>query len=363
MAKKPEPRNQRPDRHAAVRTLSLKLKRFLRDLAVSFFRLIGSEVFDSRTGRRLGRGLIVPWRGRIHLLGFHHAFVPVLQPQPRLTYWHQEIAFTAHDEVDFPRTRKKSQQPSPPCVLLLLLDHRSPEAVAQTLALWHAAGFVAADILLAYGGTDSDFAAISHPHKFHLTGHGHLTRHHQREKQSYRELFSHAAEWLRDNPHTHVLFHEYDHLPLVKNLPARLLDLAGREDADLLGVELYRIDTTTHPHWLANETHPYAAPVTLSMLGTGHFWTREAWEAVALDHTLADWYLELDMPTTAHRLGFRARRIADQGRFVKALEKHRPTLDAALSSGAWTLHPVKDTAAFPQIHAHLTAQAIYSPLQ
>jgi hypothetical protein len=89
------------------------------------------------------------------------------------------------------------------------------------------------------------------------------------------------------------------------------------------------------------------------MLGTGHFWTREAWQAVALDPALADWYLELDMPTTAHRLGFRARRIDAQGRFVKALEKHLPTLEAALQAGAWSLHPVKDPSTLEKIHAHL----------
>lgn len=343
----------RPCPHDSA-ALKDKLHRLLRDLAVSFFRLVGSEVRDCRTGRSLGRGLILPWRGRIHLLGFHHSFVPVPQHQPRLTYWHRELAFTAHDEVDFPRTRQIPPPPAQPRVLLLLLDHRPPAAIAKTLALWHAAGLAPDDILLAHGGSTTDFAAIAHPHKFHLAGHSHITRHHQREKQSYRELLTRSTDWLRTQPHTHLLFHEYDHLPLVKNLPARLLDLARREDADLLGVELYRIDSSTHPHWLSNETQTHSAPVALSMLGTGHFWTREAWEAVALDPALADWYLELDMPTTAHRLGFRARRIDDQGRFVKALEKHRPTLEAALQAGAWTLHPAKDPASLDKILSHLS---------
>lgn len=340
-----------------MRNFSSKIKRLLRDLAVSFFRLIGSEVIDSRAGRSLGRGLILPWRGRIHLLGFHHSFVPVPQHQNRLTYWHRELAFTAHDEVDFPRTRKVSASPVEPRPLLLLLDHRPPGAVAETLAVWNSAGLAAGDILLVHGGSASDFAGVAHPNKLHLAGRAHTTTHHQREKQGYSELLALSCEWLRTQPHTHILFHEYDHLPLAKNLPARLLELARREDADLLGVELYRVDASTHPHWLSNESKTYNSPVALSMLGTGHFWTREAWEAVALDRTLDGWYLELDMPTTAHRLGFRARRIDRQGRFVKALEKHRPAFEAAVEAGAWSLHPVKDGPTIARIQAHLRGLA------
>jgi len=334
-----------------------KLKRLLRDFAVSFFRLVGSEVIDCRTGRSLGRGLILPWRGRIHLLGFHHSFVPVPQHQARLTYWNREIAFTAHDEVDFPRTRKIQPPPAHPRVLLILLDHRAPDAVAETLSIWNAAGFSADDILLAHGGTASDFSVIAHPHKIHLAESAHLTSHHQREKQSYRELLALSADWLDTRPHTHILFHEYDHLPLVKNLPDLLLDLARHEDADLLGVELYRVDSSTHPHWLSNETQTYNAPTALSMLGTGHFWIREAWQSVALDPALAGWYLELDMPTTAHRHGFRLRRIDAQGRFVKALEKHRPSPEVAIQAGAWSIHPVKNPAETAFIRNHLLSGA------
>jgi len=339
-----------------VRILSSKLKRFLRNVAVTFFRLVGTEVHDYRTGRSLGRGLILPWRGRIHLLGFHHAFVSVPLPQKRLTYWHQALAFTAHDEVDHPRTRPREKPPiacDQARVLVLLLDHRAPEAVEKTLSVWHAAGFAPADILLAYGGNAADFAAIAHPNKFHLSGQSHTTGHHQREKQSYREILTRSTTWLRDLPHTHILFHEYDHLPLVPNLPARLVNLLNSENADLLGYELYRRDNSTHPHWLANETLTYNAPTAVSMLGTGHFWTSEAWQAVSLDHTLADWYLELDMPTTAHRLGFRLRRHISQNSFVKALENDRPSLEAALASGAWTLHPVKDAKTLTLIRSHL----------
>lgn len=329
-----------------------KTKRLLRDLAVAIFRLIGSEVRDPRTGRSLGRGLILPWRGRIHLLGFHHTLLPHPLHQPRLTYWRQTLAFTTHDELDTPRHQPIHSPPSPR-VLLLLLDHRPPTAIHHTLSIWHAAGFAPDDILLAHGGPASSLPHIHHPHTIQLQTTHHLTTHHQREKQSYRELLTATTRWLHHRPHTHILFHEYDHLPLVHHLPARLLTLLQHENADLLGYELYRRDRTTHPHWLSNETTTHDPLPAISMLGTGHFWTRPAWETVSLDHTLAHWYLELDMPTTAHRHGYRLRRHTAQNPFVKALQKHRPHLEAAITAGAWTLHPVKDPASLDRILAHL----------
>ena len=54
-----------------------QLKQVLRDVSVWFFRLIGSEIRDCRTGKPLGRGLIFYWGGRVHLLGCDCAVVPV----------------------------------------------------------------------------------------------------------------------------------------------------------------------------------------------------------------------------------------------------------------------------------------------
>lgn len=74
----------------------------LRNAVVAFARLIGSNIHDARDGRKLGRALIVPWRGRIHLIGLE-AESPVrlrFLTQQRLTYWKQEIGFVAALEPD-----------------------------------------------------------------------------------------------------------------------------------------------------------------------------------------------------------------------------------------------------------------------
>jgi hypothetical protein len=84
-----------------------KLKLALRALVLSLARLVGSQLVDARTGRVLGRALLVPFRGRILVIGLEIAVVPVFIPQDRLTYWKQELGFTAHPPPDFPH------EPSP----------------------------------------------------------------------------------------------------------------------------------------------------------------------------------------------------------------------------------------------------------
>jgi hypothetical protein len=74
----------------------------LRALVLSLARLAGSQLVDVRTGRALGRALLVPLRGKILVIGLEATVVPVFIPQQRLTYWKQELGFTAHPPPDFP---------------------------------------------------------------------------------------------------------------------------------------------------------------------------------------------------------------------------------------------------------------------
>ena len=341
-----------------------QLKQALRDVGVWFFRLIGSEIRDCRTGRPLGRGLIFYWGGRVHLLGCDCAVVPLPIAQKRLTYWKQSIGFTAHPEVDFPKQHAVSASTGErENVLLVLLDHRDPESVEKTICLWTKAGFERDSLLLAYGGRQDAFQKISHSQKFLLTESKHKTSDHQRERQSYREIFSRTTNWLKGRSFTHILFQEYDHLPMVADLPARMLRCLAAEKADILAYHLGRVDASTNPHWLATVTETYDQPIALSMLGTGHFWSRQAWEAVSADGVLASWYLELDIPSTAHRLGYRIREIPLQGKFVQNLVSNRPSPDEAQKCGAWTLHPVKDLHTFAIVEEHFPMQQSSSDLE
>jgi hypothetical protein len=77
------------------------------------------------------------------------------------------------------------------------------------------------------------------------------------------------------------------------------------------------------------------------MLGTGSFWTRDAFLAVARQEETVPVYLEIYLPTVAHHLGFRIRDFADQSRFVLGEGDLAAEIPRARAEGAWTLHPVK----------------------
>ncbi len=321
---------------------------------MGLFRLLGSDIRDCRTGQVVGRGVVVAWRGKVHLLGVAPAVVPVPLRQERVTYWRQEIGFTCHGPVDYPDRRQgRATREAPDKTLLVLLDHRDAVAVGENLALWRHAGFGPERILLAYGGRPETFATLPVENKILLEDPRLRTRDAQRERQSYRELLVKTTAWLQGRPFTHVLFHEFDHLPLVSDLEDRLLERMHHEGAAVLGYHVGRIDGSTNPHWLNCVEETWPCEEALLMIGTGHFWTREAWEAVTADPSLASWYLELDLPSTAHRQGFRVRSMAEQEPFVRTGAEFLPALEEAIDRGAWTYHPVKDPALFAKVAKHL----------
>jgi hypothetical protein len=96
------------------------IRRFIRSLGLKIAHTIGTPIKDYQSGRSFGRALIIPWRGKIHVIGLKEPLRAMFQPQKRLTYWKQEIVFTEHPPPDFPRERKagetgisKSQAPNP----------------------------------------------------------------------------------------------------------------------------------------------------------------------------------------------------------------------------------------------------------
>ena len=82
------------------------MKMLIRALGLRIARTFGTRIIDSQSGKSLGRALIIPWRGKIHVIGLKAAVRPLFQPQTRLTYWKQEIVFTVHPPPDFPNERR-----------------------------------------------------------------------------------------------------------------------------------------------------------------------------------------------------------------------------------------------------------------
>ena len=239
-------------------------------------------------------------------------------------------------------------------VLNVLLSHQRSEQLGPVLDLWRQTD-AAQDLLLAHGGSPADYEQIGYAPKLFVEDSRLRTRDHQREYQSITGLLKAVHRWMRANDFGCDYIHiaEYDHLPLVADLNARQLARARTEDADLLAFHLHRIDGTSHPHYLYHAANAQFAEwlrsmsvrsdmeVTLSMLGTGSFWRREAFERlVALEEPFPI-YFEVYLPTLVHHLGFRVRDWAEQNPFVVNRGDRGGEIEQARSAGAWTLHPVK----------------------
>jgi hypothetical protein len=238
-------------------------------------------------------------------------------------------------------------------VLNLVLTHQSPDRIARVLEYWR--DYCASEnLLIAYEGTEANFRAIQHPAKVRIDDPRLRTKDHGRDRQSYSGVFRAASDWLRDRPHTHVFFAEYDHLPLKTDLNARQLGRLAEEGADVLGVAVGRVDGTNWPDYLYHVGSPgfseYWAHVSvrtdktavLHMFCSGSFWTRQALDAVARTQEPFPIYLEIFLPTAAHHLGFRVRDWGEEAsRFISNLGNFGERIEEARQAGAWTIHPVK----------------------
>ena len=209
------------------------------------------------------------------------------------------------------------------------------------------------NVLVAFNGSDDAFAQISHPCKVRVIDDRLVTVQHSRERQSYTAIFREASRWLAERDYTHVHFCEYDHIPLVPDLNDRQLARLEEERADVLAFQLARVDGTNQPHYLYHKALPGFVEhwqnlsvradksVVLSFFGTGSFWTRAAFDAVAATREPFPIYLELYLPTVAHHLGYRLRDWREQNRFTSSLGNFIYAIDQNRREGAWMIHPAK----------------------
>lgn len=244
-------------------------------------------------------------------------------------------------------------------VLNLVLTHQAPDQIARMLTYWRVC-CAPENLLIVFDGSDADFHNIPHPTKIKIDDPRLRTRGHGRERQSYGGVFRAASAWLRERPHTHVSFNEYDHLPLRADLNARQLGRLAEEGADVLGVAVTRVDRTCWPHNLYHYSLPgfseYWAQTSvrkdktlmLHMFCSGSLWTRRAFDAVAQTPEPFPMYLEIFLPTLAHHLGFRVRDWgAEASRFITNTGNLADQIEKARQAGGWTIHPVKTLPPLP----------------
>ena len=239
-------------------------------------------------------------------------------------------------------------------VLNVILSHQSAPAIERMLRWWKEHVPIES-ILIAYGGDKSEFSSINHDPKCFIDDPRLRTRDYQRELQSYSKLFQAAGQYLNENgsKFDFVHFAEYDHLPIAKDLNQRQVERLKKERADVMGFHLHRVDGTSNAHFLYHASNRKFAEywaamsrrdeleVVLSMFGSGSFWTREAFCAVASVAEPFPIYMEIYLPTLAHHLGFRLRDFAEQNEFIGVLKDRTNEIEEARAKGAWTLHPTK----------------------
>lgn len=80
------------------------MKSYLRQLGMCVVRIMGTTILDVADGKELGKAIMVPWRGRVHLIGYEGVPLRVVcVPQNRVCYWRIELGFSRAEVPDYAR--------------------------------------------------------------------------------------------------------------------------------------------------------------------------------------------------------------------------------------------------------------------
>jgi hypothetical protein len=239
-------------------------------------------------------------------------------------------------------------------MLCVLLAHKV-ESAERSLQIWQDAGFVNPTPFLVFGGTKEDFERVRWDRKVWCDDPRLRSAPAPAAKQSYRSVFRLVAGVLPHEPNvSHILLAEFDLLPLQKDLPTRLLQALDSEAADVLLSYLSRVDQTNAPHYLYHLQDPSFASAwkafslrenpesIFNALVVGSVWRKQAWVALSEIELPVEVYLEMEIPTNLHHLGFRIRnfpRVWTQ--FLRATPWPQDALKTARNEQAPWLHPWK----------------------
>ena len=94
----------------------LLITNILRVVILKLVHTFGVRLKDQRTGEPLGRVLVVPFRGKLWIIGLSASVRPEFLPQARTTYWKQDLGFSTHPDPDFPSVQhsdKTRDHPAP----------------------------------------------------------------------------------------------------------------------------------------------------------------------------------------------------------------------------------------------------------
>lgn len=338
-------------------TISVQfLKQSIRKCLLWCMGLLSKDIKDCMTGEMLGRGFLLAWGGSVWLIGYRgRPLIARFLPQGRLTYWRQYIGFTTTEQPDFPRLvdTRRGCLPGSSRVINVVLTHLDGEHLARLRERWTGV-CREEDLWIAFGGEKSRFESLG-AGQFVYVGDGGIRRtDNQREMQSYTGIFQTMAPVIEREKPDFIYLCEYDHLPLRQDLNALQVAEMTEAGADVMGHFLARIDGTGHPHYLQHSSDPAFRRhwesvslrenkgVVLTMFGSGSFWSRNAFLAVAVREQEIPCYVELYLPTLAHHLGYRVKCWDESRHLLSNLPSPRISERIALEKCCWTVHPVKE---------------------
>lgn len=234
---------------------------------------------------------------------------------------------------------------------IVLISHQSRAEVRAMCGMWQRL-HPEARIHVAYGGTAENFSTLDWPDRTWIPDPRLRTRDHQRERQSYQGVMRGVSQALAGSGTQRILMVECDVVPLREGLIDYLTSREQEEKAQVLGTRVLRVDGTSHPHYLAHQSHPLfqqwldqsirpEKETVMMMMGCLTWWTWEAFAAVAAAPEPMPVYLELAMPTTAHHLGYRVRSLPELDDSLEPLGEVSGKLAQWRSEGRRVAHPCK----------------------
>jgi hypothetical protein len=334
----------------------IPLKQTIRRVVLRLIAFISKDINDCFTGETLGRGFLLAWGRSFWLIGYSgRPLIPRFLPQRRLTIWRQVMGFTTHPPPDFPSLSRvgSSAVPNPvPWVMNIVLTHQGGAHFRRLMQKWGGVSQMES-VWIAFGGSKEEFDLLDFPRKVFIDDPDLRKVDNQRDKQSYTGIFRGMAGAVKSNAPDFIHLCEYDHVVLIPDLNARQMAEMKREQADVMGHMLVRMDGSGHYFQLYHESEPGFAEhwknlsvredkrAVLNMFGSGSVWTREAFLDVARRPQEIPCYLETYLPTLAHHLGYRVRCWDESRHLLSNLPSPSINEGIAVAKGCWTVHPVK----------------------
>ena len=308
-------------------------------------------------GTTICRAFLLPWAGRIHVIGLPNdvQLRPIPLPTANLSYWRQSIAWEQVGAIDHSRLLPMRPISAGMRIATVVICHLDAEQTLSVFRQWKS-NDAEALVLIAYGGDPEEFGKLDPSIEAIFIGDDKLrTTAHVRQRQEYQGIIREAYRWLlgRGSPASHIHMVEFDVFPAVREAGRKLAEMLEADHADLMGYGLRDLSGAIHPHntyELSNSNFmDFLRKISVreetgrlvSMLGCSYLWSFECFEAIATTEAPGV-YLEVGIPSTAHHLGYRVRPVPpSQENSVTFQGDRSDMIDHFRQHGAILVHPCK----------------------